>query len=113
MLGRDHHVLRARVLHDANPFVRIELYRVEGLGVGVVLGLRDAIELAGPFVTAEDGVRAPVDENAELGVAKPFGTLLLVVRVRARGRVALGLRLCNYRGKNKKRPFHTFLMSDL
>ena len=91
VLRSDDDVLDARLLGQRGPFVGIEVDRIEIVGVVLVLLERDLEELAGPLLAADHGVDAPVDEQAELGLAEPLqavGTLGLGRSGGRRGRAA-------------------------
>ena len=78
------------VLGQRGPFVGIEVDRIEIVGVVLVLLERDLEELAGPFLAADHRVDAPVDEQAELGLAEPLQAVGRVGLGRPGGRRGLG-----------------------
>ena len=75
VLGREDDVFHAGELGQAGPFAGIERGRVEGRGQGVILPdevVRGVEERPGDL-RPHLGVRAPVDEQAEAGVAEDLG----------------------------------------
>jgi len=87
VLARDDDVLHPRILGELNPFIRIELHRVEPRGQLLVLCDRDLGPVHDPLPDARnllalprpgrDRVQAPVDEQSELRLPEPLHLLVL------------------------------------
>ena len=82
---RDGDVACAGILEGANPFVGIELRRIEAAGKLSIFLIVDFPAILYPFALAEHGVDAPVNEDAELVVLE----LLARLEVLRCGRVGL------------------------
>jgi hypothetical protein len=68
---RHHHVLRARILGQLCPAVRIEMLRLELIRQpGIFLGI-DLVVVHMPFPFGRNGVQPPVNEDAELRILPP------------------------------------------
>jgi len=85
MFGGDDDVLRASLFGQLHPGFGIKLERIELPGVLFVLGGRDVLLVHNPFSggavvalvdAARYGVRSPMDEHAEPGVAPPAHALI-------------------------------------
>lgn len=107
MLGHRHDVLRARLFKEVQPLPGIKLLPLEqgnkvlvskrlmvAIGLFVMGIFRCPFEVHVPGIPlvskGRNGVNAPMDEDAELGVVIPFGGLVVAqrfpcVRIRAVG----------------------------
>lgn len=91
MLGSDDDVFGPGGAEEVGPFGGVELDGVELADKFVVLGLRDLKFVTGPLMAADDGIGAPMDEDAEFGIAEPASSF--GVR-NGRGTVLGGSREC-------------------
>lgn len=98
MFGHRTHIARSGILEKSYPCVGVEVNRGEGrrkvlvtefiqrsISGDVVVVLRPAgkiHEVRVPLIAkGRDGIKAPMEVNAELGVAVPFGTAVLLERL--------------------------------
>jgi len=99
VLGRDHDVLHAGILGDADPFIGIELHRIKLLGELLIFADGDFGVVHHPFANALNrlalplagryGVKPPVNKHPKTGLTPPVepGIGHLLGRVLRRGRL--------------------------
>ena len=98
VFARDRDVSHSGFLHERNPFVSVELRRIELRGESLVLVYCYPLVVHHPLPTLEKAVDTPVNKQPKLGILKPLASF----KIFGRGLV-VGLGVCDDRRSQRQR----------